>query len=134
MRRFILFSLAGFLLISCEKDKTNTASSDFHGTWRGTWTTSDNTMSGTFVAPANQSGDEIQGEVFLNILEPDEDQYSPEYTGNIDGNEARVLFSVSSVDIQVKANLISESEISGSFSVSGYFEGSFGGIKWEYHL
>ena len=129
MKRLILFSLAGILLLSCEKDRNNEPPSDFHGTWKGTWTTNDNSMHGNFVAPANQSGDEITGEVFVNILFPDEEGYRPEYTAHVEGDEARVLFSVSGVDIQVKADLISESEISGTFLVPGYFEGTFSGTK-----
>lgn len=124
----ILIFLGTIIFCSCEKEKS--APANVHGTWIGNWTTDDSSLQGTYIAPANQNEDQIEGEVFIHMLIPSEEGYRPEYTGHVDENQVRVLFRTQGIDIQVTANIENTSEISGTFKAEDYFQGTFTGSKY----
>ncbi len=127
----LIVALTGVLIIvcSCEKDKDKLPLANVHGSWIGTWSTDDNFMYGTFLAPANQEDDEIRGEIFVNINSPSMVGYSPEYSGKADAEEVRVSMKIEGLEIRATANLESDVETSGTFQVGDDITGTFSGSK-----
>jgi hypothetical protein len=126
----IVFIVLSIIFYSCEKDKIKSLPANVHGSWMGTWSTDDNSMHGTFLVPANQSDDQIKGEIFLRIYQPDEVGYSPEYSGIVDAEEVRVFMKIEGLDIRAIANSIDDTEASGFFDVGGEITGTFLGKKY----
>ncbi len=131
MKYLSLFVTAGMvLLFSCEKNNNNGATADVQGTWLGQWSTTDSSIYGTFLVPANQDGDRINGEMFIYQGLPSGNGYRPEYSGRIDGDKAKVFMEVSSLDVFGNGDVTDENVVEGEFSVSGYANGSFYGNKY----
>lgn len=128
----LVIALTGvlYILCSCEKDKNNLPPAEVHGTWMGTWSTNDNSLQGTFLVPANQSDDEIEGEIYVNIKTPSEVGYRPKYTGKVEANEVRVAMKIEGLEIRAVASLESETETSGVFQVGEEISGNFSGSKY----
>lgn len=125
-----LFTAILIFFCSCEKDNIKSHPANVHGSWMGLWSTDDNTMQGTFLAPANQSDDQIKGEIFVRIYQPDEVGYSPEYSGKVDAEEVRVSMKIEGLEIRATANLNNNTETSGYFEVGSDITGTFSGKKF----
>lgn len=126
----VIFLSVLFLLNSCKKESEELSAVNVHGVWLGTWHTDDNLMHGSFLTPADQQNKRIDGEIFIRFGYPSGDGYSPDYVGNVDGDEVRVSMNISGVTITGEGKVTDEKEVTGRFYVSDNIQGSFSGTKY----